>query len=66
MNCDLTKFDGLYSAPIPEAEFVEHSAAIWSLDVEENGHLAVSGGEDGNLNSKPPQSTNLTLQTSSV
>ncbi len=32
---------------------MEHSAAIWSLDMEENGHLA--RGEDGNLNSKPPQ-----------
>jgi hypothetical protein len=55
MNCNLTNFDGLCSAPILEAKFVEHSAAIWSLDMEENEHLAISRGEDGNLNSKPPQ-----------
>jgi hypothetical protein len=36
--------------------------SLWStvlpfghFDMEENGHLAISRGEDSNLNSKPPQ-----------
>jgi hypothetical protein len=33
--------------PAPEAEFVEHDSAVWSLDVQPEGNLAVSGAEDG-------------------
>lgn len=32
---------------VPECEIFEHEVAVWSLDVSENGHLAVSGAEDG-------------------
>lgn len=31
----------------PEAEFMEHDSAVWSLDVQPEGNLAVSGAEDG-------------------
>jgi len=34
---------------IPDAEFLEHDSAIWSLDVEPEGNLAVSGAEDGTI-----------------
>lgn len=31
----------------PEIEFGEHDSAVWSLDVQPEGNLAVSGSEDG-------------------
>lgn len=37
----------LAATAMPEAEFLEHDSAIWSLDVEPEGNLAVSGAEDG-------------------
>ncbi|KAL3683862.1 hypothetical protein R1sor_001884 [Riccia sorocarpa] len=33
----------------PECDIFEHEVAVWSLDVDENGHLAVSGAEDGTV-----------------
>lgn len=35
----------------PEAEFMEHDSAVWSLDVQPEGNLAVSGAEDGMMSS---------------
>lgn len=35
------------AAAAPEAEFTEHDNAVWSLDVQPEGNLAVSGAEDG-------------------
>ena len=35
----------------PEAEFMEHDSAVWALDVQSEGNLAVSGAEDGMMSS---------------
>lgn len=42
----------VHAAPAaPEAEFMEHDSAVWSLDVQPEGNLAVSGAEDGMMSS---------------
>ncbi|XP_024362547.1 uncharacterized protein [Physcomitrium patens] len=33
----------------PEAEFLEHDSAVWSLDVQPEGNFAISGAEDGTI-----------------
>ncbi|KAL2636007.1 hypothetical protein R1flu_007486 [Riccia fluitans] len=34
---------------VPECDVLEHEVAVWSLDVAENGHTAISGAEDGTV-----------------
>ncbi|KAG6550710.1 hypothetical protein Mapa_007807 [Marchantia paleacea] len=46
---------------VPECDIFEHEVAVWSLDVSENGHLAVSGAEDGTV-----KAWDLRASTSSV
>ncbi|BBN03886.1 factor associated with neutral sphingomyelinase activation [Marchantia polymorpha subsp. ruderalis] len=46
---------------VPDCEIFEHEVAVWSLDVSENGHLAVSGAEDGTV-----KAWDLRASTSSV
>lgn len=39
--------DALFVLAAPEAEFLEHDSAVWSLDVQPEGNFAISGAEDG-------------------
>lgn len=39
------------TAATPEAEFLEHDSAVWCLDAQPEGSLAVSGAKNGMMSS---------------